>query len=647
MPIRGNGNYKHKHVFLALCSVLFFFVAYTAVASAADIYVPDNYTKIQWAVDNATVGDTIIVRDSTYTENVDVNTPHLTIRSENGSDFTIVQAANSNDHVFEVTADYVNISGFTVKGATGSYKAGIFLNSTDHCNISDSNAVNNDIGIKVFYSSNNNTITNSTIYYGNFYNSNYNTITNNTFRSHLAVISSNYNKIANNTFNGSNLKLVFESRYNRITNNTFTKGGLVVYFDVFRDYTNTVKNNTVNGKPLFYQEDVSDYEVEDAGQVILLDCFNITVKNLDLSNTSVGVQLWKTSHSKIINNTVNSNDEEGIWLQSSNFNTLTNNTINSNNGFCGILLEYSSYNILTNNTVNANDFGIYLDGGYPGPSSYNTITNNIISNNYDTGIFLWVSTVGSSSNHNKITNNTVDSNGCGIYLCSSSNTNHIYLNNFVDNSQNVHSQSDSTNIWNSTSPITYVYNSKTYENYMGNYWDDYEGVDADGDGIGDASYAILHDNNDSYPLMVPFENYFAPTENIFDTGPSKNPYPSIMGTHNGTITPNQTITVSKLYTYPCTGTGGHSGYVRIWNKTGTIVERNWTGYSGDWHNITFPTPFTLEAGKEYNYTIHTGSYPQIHHNKTLIVPDGEITCTKFTDANGRVYYDWIPAIRLE
>ena len=33
--------------------------------------MPDDYAKIQWAVDNASVGDTIIVRDGTYTENVD------------------------------------------------------------------------------------------------------------------------------------------------------------------------------------------------------------------------------------------------------------------------------------------------------------------------------------------------------------------------------------------------------------------------------------------------------------------------------------------------------------------------------------------------------------------------------------------------
>ncbi|MHC1610706.1 MAG: hypothetical protein ACXQTW_03750 [Candidatus Methanospirareceae archaeon] len=37
------------------------------------IYVPDGHEKIQWTVDNASAGDTIIVSDDgTYTENVDV-----------------------------------------------------------------------------------------------------------------------------------------------------------------------------------------------------------------------------------------------------------------------------------------------------------------------------------------------------------------------------------------------------------------------------------------------------------------------------------------------------------------------------------------------------------------------------------------------
>jgi len=43
-----------------------------ALASAKTIYVPDDHAGIQWAVDNASAGDTIIVSDGTYTENVDV-----------------------------------------------------------------------------------------------------------------------------------------------------------------------------------------------------------------------------------------------------------------------------------------------------------------------------------------------------------------------------------------------------------------------------------------------------------------------------------------------------------------------------------------------------------------------------------------------
>ena len=62
---------------------------------------------------------------------------------------------------------------------------------------------------------------------------------------------------------------------------------------------------------------------------------------------------------------------------------------------------------------------------------------------------------------------------------------------------------------------------------------------------------------------------------------------------------------------------------------------------------TLNEPFTLVANKKYNYSIMTGSYPQIHHTHELKVDDGAIRCDKFIDANGKVHYDWIPAIRQE
>jgi hypothetical protein len=135
------------------------------------------------------------------------------------------------------------------------------------------------------------------------------------------------------------------------------------------------------------------------------------------------------------------------------------------------------------------------------------------------------------------------------------------------------------------------------------------------------------------------------TASIFDTGAGT--YPSIAGTHTGTIESNQTVTVQKLYTYPCEGTGGHSEHVIIQNKTEKIAEAYWDGYQEDWHNITFSEPFTLIAGETYYYTIRTGSYPLIHHTHTLQTANGWINCTEFVDVNGKSYDNWIPAISLQ
>ena len=95
--------------------------------------------------------------------------------------------------------------------------------------------------------------------------------------------------------------------------------------------------------------------------------------------------------------------------------------------------------------------------------------------------------------------------------------NRIFLNNFIDNTYNAYS--DSSNTWSSTSPVTYTYNENTYTNYIGNYWSDYEGSDANGDGIGETPYSIMEDDYDNYPLIEPWKSYipeggFPPTVNI-------------------------------------------------------------------------------------------------------------------------------------
>ncbi|MDI6810170.1 MAG: CbiX/SirB N-terminal domain-containing protein [archaeon] len=158
------------------------------------------------------------------------------------------------------------------------------------------------------------------------------------------------------------------------------------------------------------------------------------------------------------------------------------------------------------------------------------------------------------------------------------------------------------------------------------------------------AFKLLWEELKEKAMYKPLDRVFKELGTGFETG--EGTYPSIFGVHEGTITPLHNVIADKMYTYPCVGTGGHSEHVRIYNESRTVAEAHWNGYTGDYHNISFDTTFILEAGKKYNYTIRTGSYPQIHHTDRLETSDGVIECTQFVDANGKRYNDWIPAIRL-
>jgi prepilin-type processing-associated H-X9-DG protein len=143
--------------------------------------------------------------------------------------------------------------------------------------------------------------------------------------------------------------------------------------------------------------------------------------------------------------------------------------------------------------------GIHISLG--GLTKINTvIENNTITRNgdYAYGILLAYGPA-------EIVRNVISENWRGMHLLHSIGSS-IFLNNFVDNTyHNVYSE-DSTAIWCSPAQLAYVYNGNTYINYLGNYWDDYTGIDADSNGIGDTSYSVYGDN-DNYPLVMFFENY--------------------------------------------------------------------------------------------------------------------------------------------
>ena len=90
-----------------------------------------NYSKIQWAIDNSTTGDSVYVYNGTYYENVIVNkTINLTGESR---DNTIIDAGDSGIVVY-VNASWVNITGFNVTGCDWN-EAGVQLLNNQNCKI--------------------------------------------------------------------------------------------------------------------------------------------------------------------------------------------------------------------------------------------------------------------------------------------------------------------------------------------------------------------------------------------------------------------------------------------------------------------------------------------------------------------------------
>jgi len=81
----------------------------------------------------------------------------LTIRSNNGYEVTIVvNSFHGHEPVFRITANQVNISGFTVKGLDEfTFGTGIQIRNANYCNISNNILISNERGISLESSSHN------------------------------------------------------------------------------------------------------------------------------------------------------------------------------------------------------------------------------------------------------------------------------------------------------------------------------------------------------------------------------------------------------------------------------------------------------------------------------------------------------------
>jgi len=193
-----------------------------------------------------------------------------------------------------------------------------------------------------------------------------------------------------------------------------------------------------------------------------------------------------------------SNASTGVYLSSSSRMNITNVSAISK---YDIVIKYSN-----NTTIsNLNCYGLY--NTYAQSSKNLTIENSFFTHNL-TGWGDGFRLLNSSSII--IKENTILNKPSSFYIDEYSAGNYIYLNNFINNTYKY--CKNHNNSFESPDKITYKFNNTTFKRYLGNYWSNYNGIDFDKDGVGDAPYDIDLNVSDTSPLIENTMYYYLDTK---------------------------------------------------------------------------------------------------------------------------------------
>ena len=217
-------------------------------------------------------------------------------------------------------------------------------------------------------------------------------------------------------------------------------------------------------------------------------------KQVDLARRGDGIRLWESHGSIVAGNRVEDSRDVVLWF--SDDLTITNNTVAD--GRYGLHFMYSDAARVEGNALTGNAVGaflmysrdlVFIDNVLSdnhGPSGYGLglkdmdgVTaegNRFVGNRV--GVYLdnspWSSDVYQHFTHNLFAYNDI-----GVSFLPSVKRNVFVENAFIDNAEQVGVQGGGTLTGNEWSV-----------DGRGNYWSDFAGYDADGDGIGDIPYRL-------------------------------------------------------------------------------------------------------------------------------------------------------------
>jgi parallel beta-helix repeat protein len=277
----------------------------------------------------------------------------------------------------------------------------------------------------------------------------------------IFLLNSSHNSIiGNNVTNNYSYSILFDHSSNNVLSENIIYRGLFLEDSQY----NHISSNFISavGIAIWLTGNSS-------GNVIAYN----TVTQLGKAGESICLDDW-SNYNIIIGNYMENEEDHNIVCYT-DYNLICDNILIGGGNYIGMSIG-GKYNVLHNNTI----YNYYQ--GLTIWTENNTITSNLIVNNHDFGVFI-------GGNGNTFRENTIQDNGRGLEIQGDDNL--IFHNNIINNTLQVKVYRG-INKWDNGYPSG------------GNYWSDYSGVDADGDGLGDTPYIVDENNVDHYPLMKPY-----------------------------------------------------------------------------------------------------------------------------------------------
>gem|GEM_PF-1785764 len=257
-------------------------------------------------------------------------------------------------------------------------------------------------------------------------------------------------------FDNTNNIQILNSKSISVTNCKLTSAlnsGLVVQESAYYSIENNSISNCfygINAKNTYYGNISMNLISKHSYAIQFINSSLCNIKNNNITNAIIGLELNASSNNNtVFQNKINNTQQKGIYIyDASNDNFIAENNV-SENSRAGLYLERSENNTIFNNTILGNGG----NGIFVSLSSKNNITSNIIKSNSKNGIHFENSesnnvewndieyndnlangggVYGLNLNQSLIHNNSIISNGKGIYLASSYN-NSIQFNQVARN----------------------------------------------------------------------------------------------------------------------------------------------------------------------------------------------------------------------